>query len=194
MTTFYTILGLIGGILVAISIYGYRVETGKNNKTNNKVASDERQEINQNISDLKNIYQKKIQEFGLEYANKLAKKYPYGYALFGILKEEYVSGPIKFDSKLTYTADWKNTSLMIDPNNSNYFILTLKNLRQGTGNSAEEFSGIFIGHYQLAVPRLKEEKAVEISFLRIENEARLFFELLDNSDPNKPVYLIGFKK
>ena len=194
MTTFYTVLGLIGGIIVAISIYGYRIESGKSNLKNNEKASEERNEIHNNIKDLNELYKKKIQEVGLEYANNLSKKYPYGYALFGILNEEYVSGPIKFDSKLDYTADWKNTSLNVDPNNPENYILTIKNLKQGTGEIGKEFSGLFMGHYQLVVPRLLEEKAVEISFIRIENEARLFFELLDNSDPNRPVYLIGFKK
>lgn len=60
MTTFYIVLGLIGGIIVAISIAGYRIESGKINKERDSIAREERSIISTQVASLSEDLSNKI--------------------------------------------------------------------------------------------------------------------------------------
>ncbi|MEN8185964.1 MAG: hypothetical protein ABFR05_02410 [Bacteroidota bacterium] len=71
MITFYIYLGILGGILVAISIAGYRIESSKINQERFENSKDQRKELNENISKSHNNITKQINESDTKILNKL---------------------------------------------------------------------------------------------------------------------------
>ncbi len=60
MINFFIVLGLIGGVIIAVSIAGYRIYSGKSNAEKEQKATEQRVVINDNISSSKNDLTKQI--------------------------------------------------------------------------------------------------------------------------------------
>jgi hypothetical protein len=71
MINLFIIIGLIGGVLIALSIAGYRIYSGKESAEKEQKAIDQRNEINKNISDSGDSIKKDVKETNFNIENKI---------------------------------------------------------------------------------------------------------------------------
>lgn len=141
MTTFYTVLGLIGAIMVAISLYGYRIETGKTNAERDRKAREERDKISSQVASSNEDLSKRI----VTGEEKITKEIESG--ISEVIKKqdeqsEKIRNEIRTDKPGLNTARF-SAQLQLVPFDTQSPSFTIKYLFHNYGvNPATEFSAL----------------------------------------------------
>ncbi len=145
-------------------------------------------EIKEDIDSIKE-YKSHMTVTNSTYTDYLAKKYTYGYVLFGVWDGNFIYNPKLKSSDLKIKASWDSTKFEWDKK-SNTVKLTIFDLIMKSDNVEINCKR----NETNKIPILPIGEAALVSGIYFDGGTNMYLELLDKTYRKNPIFAIGFKK